>query len=1107
MEKQALANPESFVQSLWSSLGEPKLRKWVQSQGMELGPWQPHGNLADHLDEQRFADIQNEIMRSATSGDPTIIKILKGFNTMLGGEWGPGQQQQAESIRGSIVPIAPILMRWAPEWWDEMHGGTGSVASLASAIADAHRYDDRMTSEKAVQMAEEMAQDLLSDPMKHRGFSLREIGGAYREAAGRGWVGRGNDIATQTNDLTSVLGPVSAIRDVMGPAGYDTSDISGMFGALDTIVPNAHYNFGQADTDIRIGRYFAQRGGLFGNAMDMAGVTIPPGGASRDELSRQHAQLTRQAGESEIGNMMLATARAADAGMITPGSEAQSFLDKAMAGELKEFNSHDWQQMMARSGIRGAVPSQLAAQHGENQMFLQRNPQYRNLVNTVRANQTQFDHQRQFNILDQQYAGMHPEVGRGAKSEYLRGKGYDGMKHYGQLHGPAANQIAGVMGQAGNRARVEQNMAHMGWKGPVQRGMDEVKRGTKNPIEFGGAVLGGIRTEPIKMAAATVAVDLDGTLAKMYEKFDSKVVGDPRPGAKDAMQKFRDKGYTVIINTVRGDISVVKEWLQKHEICYDHINENPNQPEDASDKLIADVYIDDRGVDARPSWRKIVEKVVPRLARKKQASMTIKQAARGVPDPRFYGDPSKLGVGKLVDLFVQRHKAQRAGEHFDYRIGTPVTGLLSWSTKPTRLPAPGEKRFVRQQPVHAHRYGMFQGTIGSGYGKGEVRRERRGKVLVTKATPDKIEYTMATTGIPERFVLMRPEKWGEREWLLINVTPKASVPYEKVRYRKLLPEEVEPYIDQMQAGTSVQAKLDGAASLIKLMRGGAEVLSYRVSKRTGHPIVHTERMFGGRPKLDIPRKYEGTVLKGELYAQPNGNGRVPTGADDRRTVLPDIDRVAGASVEGERPVGPQALGGILNATIEHSLEKQKKRGLGVRSMIYDIQQLGKRKIDPETTTYAERRKLLEEVMPFLPADKFHISEEATNPEDAKALWRDVIEGRHPLTHEGIVIHPPTGRPFKAKPVEESDVHITDIFPGKHKYEGTAAGGFGYSLVPGGPRVGEVGTGLSDELRRQLYKDQDAFIGRVARIRSQEQHPSGAWRAPSLIALHEDYPLK
>lgn len=176
-------------------------------------------------------------------------------------------------------------------------------------------------------------------------------------------------------------------------------------------------------------------------------------------------------------------------------------------------------------------------------------------------------------------------------------------------------------------------------------------------------------------------------------------------------------------------------------------------------------------------------------------------------------------------------------------------------------------------------------------------------------------------------------------------------------------------------------------------------------------------------------------------------------------------------------------------------------------MIYDIQQLGKRQIDPEKTTYAERRKMVEEVMPFLPADKFHISEEATNPEDAKALWRDVIEGRHPLTHEGIVIHPPTGRPLKAKQVEESDVHITDIFPGKHKYEGTAAGGFGYSLVPGGPRVGEVGTGLSDELRRQLYQDRDAFIGRVARIRSQEQHPSGAWRAPSLIALHEDYPSR
>jgi hypothetical protein len=41
----------------------------------------------------------------------------------------------------------------------------------------------------------------------------------------------------------------------------------------------------------------------------------------------------------------------------------------------------------------------------------------------------------------------------------------------------------------------------------------------------------------------------------------------------------------------------------------------------------------------------------------------------------------------------------------------------------------------------------------------------------------------------------------------------------------------------------------------------------------------------------------------------------------------------------------------------------------------------------------------------------------------------------------------------------------------------------------------------------MWNDPEAFVGRVARIHSQEQFPSGAWRAPALIALHEDYPRK
>jgi hypothetical protein len=196
---------------------------------------------------------------------------------------------------------------------------------------------------------------------------------------------------------------------------------------------------------------------------------------------------------------------------------------------------------------------------------------------------------------------------------------------------------------------------------------------------------------------------------------------------------------------------------------------------------------------------------------------------------------------------------------------------------------------------------------------------------------------------------------------------------------------------------------------------------------------------------------------------------------------------------------------LLNSTLANSLEAQRKNKIRLRIMVHGIQQLGKQRIDPEQVPYAERLKLIQQILPHLPPDVFHLPDQATDPASAQRLWADVREGRHPLTHEGVVIHPKLGRPSKAKLTEENDVHLTGVFPGEGKYHGNAAGGFEYALEPGGATTGRVGSGLSDELRRDLYTDPDAYVGRVARIRAQEQLPSGAYRAPSFLAFHEDYP--
>lgn len=104
----------------------------------------------------------------------------------------------------------------------------------------------------------------------------------------------------------------------------------------------------------------------------------------------------------------------------------------------------------------------------------------------------------------------------------------------------------------------------------------------------------------------TIAVDLDGTLAS-YDGWQGEAhFGELRPGAREALQRFKEKGYLVIIYTCRGNKKAVREWLEKNDVHFDHINENPHQPPGVSkNKMSADVYIDDKAISANHRWSTI----------------------------------------------------------------------------------------------------------------------------------------------------------------------------------------------------------------------------------------------------------------------------------------------------------------------------------------------------------------------------------------------------------------------------------------------------------------------------------------------------------------------
>lgn len=102
----------------------------------------------------------------------------------------------------------------------------------------------------------------------------------------------------------------------------------------------------------------------------------------------------------------------------------------------------------------------------------------------------------------------------------------------------------------------------------------------------------------------TICIDFDGVIHDYSDGFQGKdVFGEMIPNANNGTQVLHEKGWTVIIFTTRPKTKKLEEWLKEHKVYYDYINENPDQPEDSkTGKLIADIYLDDRGICFRGRW-------------------------------------------------------------------------------------------------------------------------------------------------------------------------------------------------------------------------------------------------------------------------------------------------------------------------------------------------------------------------------------------------------------------------------------------------------------------------------------------------------------------------
>jgi len=449
--------------------------------------------------------------------------------------------------------------------------------------------------------------------------------------------------------------------------------------------------------------------------------------------------------------------------------------------------------------------------------------------------------------------------------------------------------------------------------------------------------------------------------------------------------------------------------------------------------------------------------------------------AKGLPNPKI-NTPPPTDTFFDATMGIQRHHAERAGEHLDLRLAMPQTGKAhSWAIPQGRMPKPGEKVLAVESGDHDLGYMTFSGTLTKGYGKGRVALEALDKIEVLESSPDKVTFAQYTGSGVNRYTLV---KTTGQNWLLLNTTAtnqtRPEIPQFKRSYSELTESQV---LDRVRNENTLMApKIDGAHVVFGLRpHRRIDVFSYRPSRKGSELIDHSFKT--DLYKYKSPTSLGKTILRGELY---------------------------GVDSKTQRPLHSAETGGLLNSGTRRSREMQKSQGK-LTHLIYDIDTF--RGKDVSQLPYSLKLELLKRVKQEMP--ELQIVQPARTYVEKSNLLDEVKSGKHPLSQEGVVVynlHEAT--PEKYKITKDIDVYFHAPFSplvGSRLEQMGAAGGFYASRELGGEPNIRVGGGLSDELRRDIAQNPEKYRNRLAKIYIQEELRSGKVRMP-ILKEFRDYEM-
>lgn len=124
----------------------------------------------------------------------------------------------------------------------------------------------------------------------------------------------------------------------------------------------------------------------------------------------------------------------------------------------------------------------------------------------------------------------------------------------------------------------------------------------------------------------------------------------------------------------------------------------------------------------------------------------------------------------------QRHEADRAGLHYDYRI---VIGdkAYSWATK-KELPEVGKSIILHEQPIHTSDYALSEKVVipKGQYGAGVTTLDWVKKGRLEKGK----DYYVIHTTAGEKFLLKHIPGYGEKQWLFKQLDTKSNKYLDKI---------------------------------------------------------------------------------------------------------------------------------------------------------------------------------------------------------------------------------------------------------------------------------------------------------------------------------------